>query len=108
MRNVINTIANVTTNGIVRSVRTNLAGVDALRADSSRHLRLYAAPAHGRWTFDGDQAFGGLAAAGQPLSGKQKPEMQGQEPGGSDMLSRSCREPSRCRRPRVTRCLARS
>lgn len=100
MRNVINTIANVTTNGIVRrQVRTIMAGVDALRAASSRHLRLYAAPAHGRWDFvDGDQ----------PFAGKQKPAKQGPQLGGSDLSSRSCREPSRCRRPRASGCLARS
>ena len=45
MRTVINTIANVTTNAIAnRTVRTVVAGVDALRA--SLHLqRPHAAPA---------------------------------------------------------------
>ena len=85
MRTVINTVANVTTTRIAnRQVRTVVAGVDALRSASSHHQRLYAAPAPQAW-------------ADQPL------------PGGSELLSRcSRREMSRCRRPRVSSCLARS
>ena len=92
MRNVINTTANVTTTAIAnRQVRTVVAGVDALR--SSLHLlRLYAAPAPKGW--------------GQ-FAGKQKPADQPM-PSGSDFGSRSCRESSRCRRPRVSSCLERS
>jgi hypothetical protein len=93
MRNVINTIANVTTSGIGRNqVRTVTAGVDAVRA--SLHLmRHYAAPAPKRWA---------------QLAGKQQFAGTGPSLGGSDLLSRSCRESSRCRRPRESSCLARS
>ena len=105
MRNVINTTANVTTNAIVnRTVRTVMAGVDALRASSSHHLRLYAASAPQRWS-----AAYGL----KPFAGKQKPAGQGTRPGRSEHgLSKpsrcSRREMSRCRRPRVSSCIARS
>jgi hypothetical protein len=111
MRNVINTLANVTTTAIVnRPVRTVLAGVDALRA-SLAALRLYAAPAPQCWDHADGQA---------PFAGKQKPAGTGPMPGGSDFSSRwgacvsrseaqpHCRESSRCRRPRVSSCLARS
>ena len=101
MRTAINTTANVTTNAIaIRTVRTVMAGVDALRA-SSHHLRLYAAPAPQHW----DHANGQ-----KPFAGKQKPAGMGPMPGsGSELLSRcSRRETSRCRRPRVSSCLARS
>ena len=99
MRTVINTIANVTTTAIAnRQVRTVVAGVDALRA-SSHHLRLFAAPAPQQWTYaDGDK----------PFAGKQKPEGTGSMPGGSDLSRCSSRASSRCRRPRVSSCLARS
>jgi hypothetical protein len=99
MRNVINTIANVTTSGISRNqVRTVTAGVDAVRA--SLHLmRLYAAPAPKRWGHPADK---------QAFAGKQQPAGTGPSLGGSDLLSRSCRESSRCRRPRESSCLARS
>ena len=95
MRNVINTTANVTTNAIVnRTVRTVLAGVDAMRDSSAHHVRLYAAPAPMGWA---------------KFAGKQKPGKQGPMPGGSDLDSRcSRRESSRCRRPRVSSCLRRS
>jgi hypothetical protein len=96
MRSVINTNINVTT--LNREVRTMVAGVVILRA-ASDVLRLYAAPAHQRWTHaDGDQ----------PFAGKQKPALLGPQPGGCDLSSRSCRESSRCRRPRISSCLARS
>jgi len=110
MRNVINTTANVTTTAIVnRSVRTVMAGVDAVRASSSHHLRLYflaaeAASAPQGWS----------AAYGQkPFTGKQKPAGTGTSPGCSEhgliKPSRcSRRETSRCRRPRVSSCIARS
>jgi len=99
MRNVINTTANVTTNAIVnRTVRTVLAGVDAMRASSAHHVRFYAAPAPQGW----------FAADGlQPLAGKQKPAGTG-SPGRSELSRCSRRETSRCRRPRVSSCLARS
>ena len=101
MRDVINTTANVTTNAIVdRTVRTVMAGVDVVRASSSHHLRLYAASAPQRWS-----AAYGL----KPFAGKQKPEGIGSTPGSSDLLSRcSRRDTSRCRRPRVSSCIARS
>ena len=105
MRNVINTIANVTTSGISRNqVRTVTAGVDAVRA--SLHLsRLYSAPALGRW----DAADGDLAKCQQPFAGKQKPAGTGTSPGSRSELSRCPRrETSRCRRPRVSSWLARS
>jgi hypothetical protein len=100
MRNVINTTAIVTTNAIVnRTVRTVMAGVDALRASSSHHLRLYAASAPQRWS----------AAYGQkPFAGKQKPAGTGPLPGSSEPSRCSRRETSRCRRPRVSSWLARS
>ncbi len=104
MRNAINTIANVTTSAIVnRQVRTVMAGVDTVRA-SSHLLRLYfaadhAAPAPQRWT----------DAIGQkPFSGKQKPAGIGSIPGGSELSRCTRRETSRCRRPRVSACIARS
>jgi hypothetical protein len=104
MRHVINTIANVTTNGIVRNpVRTIVAGVDMVRA-SLHLLRLYAAPALGRW----DAADGDLAKCQKPFAGKQKPAGTVPSCGGCDMTSRSCRESTRCRRPRESSCLARS
>ena len=92
MRNVINTNINVTT--LRNEVRTIVAGVVTLRADS-HSLRLYAAPAQA-WAHDcGDQ----------PLTGKQKPGFMGPMPGG-DLTSRPRRErSSRCRRPRVSSCL---
>ena len=94
MRSVINTNINVT--NLRNEVRTMVAGVVILRA-ASHLLRLYAAPARQRWTHDdGDQ----------PFTGKQKPGCLGPMP-GSDSLSRSCRESSRCRRPRVSSCLTR-
>jgi hypothetical protein len=99
MRTVINTIANVTTNGLGRNqVRTVKAGVDTLRASS--HLqRLHAAPAPQQWTYaDGQESF----------AGKQKPEGIGSMPGESDISRRLRRDTSRCRRPRVSTCLARS
>lgn len=96
MRNVINTITNVTT--LTTEVRTIVAGVVTLRA-ASHQARLYAAPARGRWAHDdGDQ----------PFAGKQKPAFMGPSPAGSDLTSRSCRESSRCRRPRVSSCSSRS
>ena len=99
MRIVINTVANVTTNAIAnRHVRTVMAGVDALRA-SSQHLRLYTAPAPQQWTFANGQ---------KPFAGKQKPAGTGSTPGSSDLSRCSRRETSRCRRPRVSSCLARS
>ena len=101
MRNVINTVANVTTSAIAnRLVRTVVAGVDGLRA-SSHHLRLYAAAAHAapaprQWTQ-------------KPFAGKQKPAGTGSSRTGGSELSRcSRRETSRCRRPRVSALLARS
>lgn len=98
MRNVINTIANVTTNGISRNqVRTVKAGVDTVRA--SLHLmRAHAAPAPRYWAQPAQQAY----------AGKQKFAGTGSCLGKSDLLSRSCRESSRCRRPRESSCLARS
>ena len=100
MRTVINTIANVTTCGIVRNqVRTVKAGVDATRALSLHLLRLHAAPAPQQWTYaDGDK----------PFAGKQKPEGIGSMPGESDTSRCSRRAMSRCRRPRVSSCIARS
>jgi len=96
MRNVINTNINVTT--LRNEVRTIVAGVVTLRADS-HSLRLYAAPAHGSWAHDdGDQ----------PFAGKQKPARMGSMPGGSDLTSRPRERSSRCRRPRVSSCLRRS
>ena len=99
MRNVINTIANVTTSGISRNqVRTVKAGVDTVRA--SLHLmRAYAAPAPQHWA---------QPAHKQAYAGKQMFAGTGPSLGGSDLLSRSCRESARCRRPRESRCLARS
>ena len=101
MRSVINSVANVTTSAISnRLVRTVMAGVDGVRA-SSHDLRLYtaaahhAAPAPQRW-------------AQESFAGKQKPAGTGPMPGSSDLLSRSRRETSRCRRPRVSSCLERS
>ena len=101
MRNVINTTANVTTNAIVnRTVRTVLAGVDAMRASSSHHLCLYTAPAPQGWS---------AAAYGQkPFAGKQKPAGTGTSSGRSELSRCSRRETSRCRRPRVLSCIARS
>ena len=100
MRNVINTTAIVTTNAIVnRTVRTVLAGVDAMRPSSAHHLRLYAASAPQRWS-----AAYGL----KPFAGKQKPAGTGTSPGRSELSRCSRRETSRCRRPRVSSCLARS
>jgi hypothetical protein len=99
MRNVINTIANVTANAIVnRQVRTVMAGVDGVRA-SSHLLRLYFAPAPQRWTH---------AIGEKPFAGKQKPAGIGSIPGGSDLSRCTRRETSRCRRPRVSALLARS
>jgi len=95
MRSVINT--NVTVTTLSNEVRTMVAGVVNTRA-ASHLLRLYAAPARQRWTHDdGDQ----------PFTGKQKPGCLGPMP-GSDFICRSCRESSRCRRPRVSSCLSRS
>jgi len=94
MRSVINTNINVTT---LNEVRTMVAGVVNLRA-ASHLLRLYAAPARQRWTQDdGDQ----------PFTGKQKPECLGPMPGGGDLSRCSPGTSSRCRRPRVSSCLAR-
>ena len=99
MRNVINTIANVTANAIVnRQVRTVMAGVDGVRA-SSHLLRLYFAPAPQRWTH---------AIGQKPFAGKQTPAGTGSTPGSSDLSRCSRRETSRCRRPRVSSCIARS
>ena len=107
MRNVINTIANVTTTAIVnRTVRTVVAGVDAaralsLRGDLASHQRLYAAPAPQHWDHVQGQ---------KPFAGKQKPAGVGpMSGGGSQRLSRCLsRESSRCRRPRVLSCTERS
>jgi hypothetical protein len=61
-------------------------------------LRLYAAPAHAAWA---------LAVGQLPTAGKQSAR-QGSKPSGSDRMSRCLRdESSRCRRPRVSSCLAR-
>src|SRR5262245_39307484 len=99
MRIVVNTIANVTTSGMSRNqVRTITAGVDALGA-SFDHLRPPVAPAPQQW----DDADGQ-----KPFAGKQKPAGTGPLPGSSELLSRSIRESSRCRRPRVWSCLERS
>ena len=104
MRNVVNTIANVTNTAIAnRQVRTVMAGVDTLRA-SSHLLRLYnpaahAAPAPQQWT---------CAYGQKPFSGKQKPEGTGSIPGDSDLSRCTRRATSRCRRPRVSALLARS
>ena len=85
MRNVINTTANVTTNAIVnRTVRTVLAGVDAMRASSAHHVRLYAIAAHAAPAPQGWFAADGL----QPLAGKQKPAGTGTSPGCSELISR--------------------
>jgi hypothetical protein len=99
MRTVVNTIANVTTTAIAnRQVRTVLAGVDTLRASS--HLqRLHAAPAPQQWTY---------ANGDKPFAGKQKPAGTGSMPGGSELSRCLSRELSRCGRPRVSSCLARS
>jgi hypothetical protein len=106
MRIVINTVANVTTNAIVnRRVRTVMAGVDATRAPSSHHLRLYAAPAPQAWSFANGQK---LANGLKPFAGKQTPAGTGSTPGSSDLSRCSRRETSRCRRPRVSSCIARS
>ena len=104
MRNVINTIANVTTTAIVnRTVRTVVAGVDAACARFPRSMRFYAAPAPQHW----DHAQGK-----QPTAGKQKPASMGPMSGlSSERLSRiRClsRESSRCRRSRVLSCSERS
>jgi hypothetical protein len=107
MRNVINTTANVTTNAIVdRTVRTVMAGVDVVRASSSHHLRLYSAAAPQCWSpANGKQAYGL-----KPFAGKQMPAGKGTSLGlGSEQQSRCLgRETSRCRRPRVLSCIARS
>ena len=105
MRTVINTSANVTTNAIVnRTVRTVLAGVDAMRASSAHHLRLYTSAAHAA-----PAPQGWFAAYGQkPIAGKQKPAGTGTSPGRSELSRCSRRETSRCRRPRVSSCIARS
>ena len=89
MRNIINTIANVTTGGIAADqVRTVMAGVvDVLRA-APRHLHLYAVPASDRWDM---------------FDGKQKPQT-GPSP-SREQLSCSRREPGLCRRPRQSSCL---
>jgi hypothetical protein len=97
MRNVINTIANVTTNAIVnRTVRTVLAGVDALRA-SLEASRLYAATAGaaGWGPADGDKP-----SAGKPMFAKSGPMCQ-----AGQHLSCSHRAHTRCRRPRLSSCL---
>ena len=112
MRNVINTIANVTTTAIVnRTVRTVVAGVDAaralsLRGDLASHQRLYAAPAPQHWNHVQGQ---------KPFAGKQKPAGMGPMSGSScgcasqsEAWLPSCRESSRCRRPRVLSCTERS
>jgi len=100
MRNVINTTANVTTNAIVdRTVRTVMAGVDVVRASSSHHLRLYSAAAPQCWS-----AAYGL----KPFAGKQKPAGTGTSLGLSELSRCLGRETSRCRRPRVLSCIARS
>ena len=105
MRNVINTTANVTTNAIVnRSVCTVMAGVDALRATSSHHLRLYFRAAQAASASQGWSAAYGL----KPFTGKQKPEGTGTSTGRSDLSRCSRRETTRCRRPRVSSCIARS
>jgi hypothetical protein len=99
MRNVINTIANVTASAIVnRQVRTVMAGVDTVRA-SSHLLRLYCAPAPQRWAHAHGQ---------KPFAGKQKPAGIGSLPGSSELSRCPRRETSRCRRPRVSALLARS
>jgi hypothetical protein len=103
MRNVINTIANVTTTAIVnRTVRTVVAGVDVAGALPSRALRLYAAPAPQHWDHVQGQ---------KPFAGKKPADMGPMSGGGSERLSRSrclSRESSRCRRPRVLSCCERS
>ena len=108
MRNVINTIANVTTTAIVnRTVRTVVAGVDAacalsLRGDLASHQRLYAAPAPQHWAHVQGQ---------KPFAGKKPADMGPMSGGGSQRHSRSrclSRESSRCRRPRVLSCSERS
>jgi hypothetical protein len=109
MRNVI-TIANVTTNAIVnRTVRTVLAGVDALRA-SLEAPRLYAAPAAAALessapasgTPDWAQGLGDKPMAGKPkFAGAGTGSMRCQH----EQLSCSRRAHSRCRRPRLSSCL---
>jgi len=96
MRNVINTIANVTTNAIVnRTVRTVLAGVDALRA-SLDASRLYAAtPGATGWA----PADGGKPSAGKPKFAQPGSMCQ------AEQLSCSHRAHTRCRRPRLSSCL---
>jgi hypothetical protein len=110
MRSVINTTANVTTNAIVnRTVRTVMAGVDAMRACSAHHLRLYTSAAVASKALASPAPQGWFAANGQqPFAGKQKPAGTGPLPVSSELSRCSRRETSRCRRPRVLSCLARS
>jgi hypothetical protein len=91
MRNIINTIANVTTGGIAANqVRTVMAGVvDVLRA-APRHLHLYAAPASG-WS----------------LFGKPKQGLAPEQLSCSRRESGHCRPTARHRRPRESSCLRR-
>src|SRR5262245_29150421 len=97
MRTTINTIANVTTARIAnRVVHTVVAGVDALRA-SLHQQRLFAAPAPRDWTYAEGDAFAG-----------KKPEGAGSKPSDSDLSRCMRRASSRCRRPRICGCLARS
>jgi len=102
MRNVINSFANVTTTAIVnRTVRTVLAGVDALRA-SLEASRLYAAPAAGSpgWAPGlGDKPMAGKPKFATGLAGGTGLMCQ------HEQLSCSRRAHSRCRRPRLSSCL---
>ena len=102
MRNVINTIANVTASAIVnRQVRTVMAGVDTVRA-SSHLLRLYSAAAKPLAAHAAPAPRWALAFGQKPFAGKQKPAGIGSIPGSRDLSRCTRRETSRCRRPRVS------
>ena len=108
MRNVINTFANVTTNAIVnRTVRTVLAGVDALRA-SLEASRLYAAPdaaAPAAGSPGWAPGLGDKPMAGKPKFATGLAGDTGLMRCQHEQLSCSRRAHSRCRRPRLSSCL---
>ena len=100
MRTVINTIANVTTSGIVRirSARSWQALMTHARTLPAS-IALYAAPAPQQWT---------MPTAISRLPANKSRQAPGPCPAAATLSRCSRRAMSRCRRPRVSSCLARS